>query len=860
MNFGKKSTEKKRKSMSSSTHMIGKKAGFSFIKVLFISLVTFIAIGICLSLGIVAGLVNSAPDISDVNIMPSGYATFVYDSNGTQLQKLMASASNRTSVSIDKIPEDMQHAIVAIEDERFYEHNGIDIRGIARAFTIGASRGFNFSEGASTLTQQLLKNNVFTNWTQEGKVERFKRKFQEQYLALQLEKSLLQKGENPKSVILENYLNTINFGAGTYGVQAASYYYFNKTIDDLTLSECAILAAIPQNPTKFNPMNHPEENSGRRDKVLKNMLDQEYISQSDYDSALADDVYVRIQETKVAQVKATPYSYFIDELVSQVIHDLQTQKGYTEVQAYNALYSGGLRIYTTQDPAIQQICDEEYSNPENFPEDSMVSMDWALSIKKENGEMEHHSIEMLRIFFQNQDPEFELLFASDTDAEVYIKAYKDAVKGPGDSIVLERKEFYPQPQSSMTIMDQHTGFVKAIIGGRGEKNASLTLNRATNTYRQPGSTFKPLAVYAPALDLGKTLATVYKDEPYEYSDEKKTKVNNWLTDTYRGDTTIRYAIQASVNVVAVKCFTDITPQVGFEYLTDFNFSRVEDAYLYQSTALGGLTNGVSNLELTAAYATLANGGVYTKPVFYTQILDQDGNIVLENIPQISTVVKESTAYLLTNAMQDVVTEGTGKNLKLDNMTVAGKTGTTSAYNDLWFAGYTPYYTCSVWSGYDNNEKFPKEGIYRVFHQNLWRKVMNRIHEGLSDPGFPVPASVQEATVCSKSGLLAGSGCPKITEYFEKSSIPTERCTQHYVAPRPQAPRSTPKPAPEGPPESTPEATTTPEATPEPGDNGGDNGGNNGGDVPPPITENPGPGGDDGGPGDNSGDNPDNSEE
>lgn len=785
MNFGKNKTLKKQKALNSSAPMLGNKAGVSFLKVLFIALISFGVICISLVFGIINGMIDSAPNISDVNIMPSGYATFVYDTNGNQLQKLTSSSSNRMSVSIDKIAPDMQHAIVAIEDERFYEHEGIDVRGILRAFVNGVSNGFNFNEGASTLTQQLLKNNVFTNWTDEGKIERFKRKFQEQYLALQLEKSLNRQGKDTKNIILENYLNTINFGAGTYGIQAASQRYFNKDASELTLSESAVLAAIPQNPTKFNPINHPEENIERRNKVLSNMLSQGYISQSEYETALADNVYDRIQETDSSQEQAAPYSYFIDELIDQVINDLQVQKGYTEVQAQNALYSGGLRIYTTQDPVIQGICDDEYANPDNFPEESQVGIDWALSVKKTDGTVQNYSVEMMRLHFKDIDPDFELLFDSQEEAQSYIDAYKQSVVLPGETVIGERTSFSPQPQSSLTVIDQHTGYVKAIVGGRGEKTASLTLNRATNTYRQPGSTFKILSTYAPALDQGLTLATTYEDEPYEYEDG--TKVRNWLSDSYNGTTTIRYAIEQSINVVAVKCLTEITPQLGFDYLQNFGFSNLITSKtingkvfsdIYQPLALGGITYGVTNLELASAYAALANGGTYIKPMFYTKILDQDGNVILENTAQETTVTKESTAYLLTNAMEDVLTKGTGKNLRLDDMTAAGKTGTTSAYNDVWFAGYTPYYTCAVWAGYDNNEKLSPNGIGRTYHQILWRKIMNRIHENLPDKNFQMPTSVTEATVCQISGKLASSGCPTIKEYFEKSTLPTERCSSH----------------------------------------------------------------------------------
>ena len=791
MNFGKNATDQKQKAIKSSADKIGKKAGFSLAKMLLFGFIALAVVGVCLGSGIVTGLIESSPDVADVNIMPSGQATFIYDSNGTQLQKLTASASNRTSISIGKIPFNMQHAIVAIEDERFYEHDGVDFRGIIRAFTIGAANGFNFTEGASTLTQQLLKNNVFVDWTTEGKMERFKRKFQEQYMALALEKSLIRSGKNPKDVVLENYLNTINLGAGTYGVQAAAYRYFGKTAEELTLSECAVLAAIPQNPTKFNPINYPDYNSERRGKVLRNMLEQEYITQQEYDEAVNDDVYTRIKETDSSMEAPTPYSYFIDELIDQIVTDLQTQKGYTRIQAYHALYSGGLRIYTTQDPRIQQICDEEYANPENFPATSQVGIDWALSVKKANDELQHYSIQMMRLHFQNQNPDFELLFSSVAEAQSCIDEYKAAIVLPGETIVAERTNFSPQPQSSLTVIDQHTGFVKAIIGGRGEKTASLTLNRATSTYRQPGSTFKPISTYSPALDRGETLATKYDDSPYEYEDG--IPIRNWLTNTYRGDTTIRYAIQESVNVVAVKCLEAITPQVGFSYLQDFGFSNVISSEvingktfsdIHLPMALGGITHGVSNIELTAAYAALANKGIYTKPIFYTQILDHNNNVILENLPQTTQVVKESTAYLMTNAMIDVVEKGTGQRLQLDNMTVSGKTGTTSRYKDLWFAGYTPYYTCSIWSGYDNNEDLPPEDTFRTYHQNLWRQIMARIHEGLSDPGFNMPSNVRDVVICNKTGLLAGSGCTRVTEYFEKSTIPIKRCTACYVPPPP----------------------------------------------------------------------------
>ena len=250
MHFGKNDVAKKREKLTSSSSMVGKKAGVSALRVLFLSLIAVGFIGVCAGIGAFRGIIDNTPDISEVNISPAGQATFIYDADMNQVQKLTDadSGSNRISIPIDEIPLDMQHAIVAIEDERFYEHNGIDVRGILRAFVKGVTNGLNFDEGASTLTQQLLKNNVFTNWTNEGKVERFVRKFQEQFLALELEETLTAQGKDAKSVILENYLNTINLGAGSYGVQAASKRYFDKDAKDLTLSECTVLAAIPRVP------------------------------------------------------------------------------------------------------------------------------------------------------------------------------------------------------------------------------------------------------------------------------------------------------------------------------------------------------------------------------------------------------------------------------------------------------------------------------------------------------------------------------------------------------------------------------------------------------------------------------------
>ena len=520
------------------------------------------------------------------------------------------------------------------------------------------------------------------------------------------------------------------------------------------------------------------------------MLDQGYITQEQYTEALNDDVYTRIQEAQVAntQSQSKVYSYFEDELNKQVINDLMNIKGYTKTQAQNLLYSGGLKIMTTQDPDIQNILDEEYSNPDNYPGYVQYALEYALTVQKPDGTEANYSKEMLKLYFQNEDPSFDLLFDTQDEGQSYVDRYKADILSDGSTVVAERVNFTPQPQSSMSVIDQHTGYVKAIIGGRGQKTASLTLNRATDSMRQPGSTFKIVSTYAPALnELGMSLATTYDDQPITYPNG--APVNN-ASNSFSGTVTIRTAIRNSINTVAVQCLEDVTPELGLKYLDNFGFTTLAhgteadtdangnvytDANL--PTALGGLTYGVTNVELCAAYAAIANNGTYIKPVYYTKILDHNGNVLIENNSAGRSVIKESTAFLLTSAMEDVVQNGTGTACQLDNMAVAGKTGTTEDYNDLWFVGYTPYYTCAVWSGYDGNQKLPDDA--RNFHKNLWRKVMSRIHQGMEYKDFDQPASVEKVAVCADSGLLPMDGCPVIEEYFDVGTIPTEYCELHY---------------------------------------------------------------------------------
>ena len=395
MNYGKKSTAKKRTALISRSSMMGKRARVSFIRVLFVSLIALCIAVTCLGVGSFRGVIDTAPDVDDIDIMPLGYATFLYDDAGNQIRKLAAPDSNRLPVTLDQIPVDLQHAVVAIEDERFYEHNGIDVKGILRAGMKALTTG-DFSEGASTITQQLLKNNVFTNWTSEStQLERFTRKIQEQYLALKIEK------EMSKEEILEAYMNTINLGQGCLGVQTAAQRYFNKDAKDLTLSECAVIAAITQSPSNLNPVSNPEANAKRREKVLKNMKEQGSITKDEYDEAMADNVYNRISETASNTTASKPYTYFIDAVINQIVDDLVTEKSYTETQAYNLLYSGGLTIKVTQDADIQAICDDEVANVGDYLNgDTEYGLDYALTIHRADGSSENYSKEQLASYIQ----------------------------------------------------------------------------------------------------------------------------------------------------------------------------------------------------------------------------------------------------------------------------------------------------------------------------------------------------------------------------------------------------------------------------------------------------------------------------
>lgn len=856
MDFSKKGIIKKQHQIKSWSKKLVSKSRVLLFR---IALICVLALGIftCVSIfGAGKGMIDDAPALSQINIDPEKFTTHIYYSDGSVSGTVVGVESNRILVTSEQIPQVLKDCFVAIEDERFYEHDGIDVQGIARAAYSGiksviTKTGGLLDYGGSTITQQLLKIRVFNYGGESNAIDKITRKVQEQYLAIQLEDAYT------KDEILVAYMNNINLGNRSFGVQMAALNYFGKNVWELTLSESAVIASIALSPVRQNPINFPEANAERRQKCLDNMLKLGFCTQAEYDEAVNDEVYARIKNYAVENNTEVYYSYFNDEVIRQVLNDL-IEAGYTAEQAEELLYSGGLEIFTTQDKEIQSVVDAVYCDESNFPELGNetgsfyeLTQDYAVSILKADETQEHYQLSHILNYYSDYN-DSELKFYHEnyrsnhrgisrytTDPDLLnelIDEFIASVMEEGDSIAAERPRIYTlQPQSSFVVIDQKTGYVMAVYGGRGEKTGSLTLNRATTTLRQVGSTFKVLASFLPALDTaGMTLATVADDAEYFYPGTE-TKVTNWNGNVYEGLTSIRRAIYRSMNIVACRIMEQVTPQVSFDYLKKLGFTTLvesqtdENGKVYSDIgiplALGGLTNGVTNLELTAAYATIANNGVYNRPVFYTKVLDHNGKVLLSNESASTQVIKTSTAYLLTSAMLDTTTIGTGTNLafkqsevndyiaayakrkfgilsdedassneeyqayvkemrnKLSDMPIAGKTG-SAHYTDLWFVGYSPYYTAAIWTGFDNN----LTQINRNYHQHMWRKIMEQIHivKEKEAVDFVMPDSITTASICTKCGNLAVTGlCDQVdcvkTEIFAKGTVPTEKCTCHVKA-------------------------------------------------------------------------------
>lgn len=709
-------------------------------------LVVAVVIGFAVAgavLGTVFGILQSTDMLNTSDVMPDSYTSVIYDADGEAVDKLHGS-ENREYVKLSAITKNMQNAVVAIEDARFYEHNGIDMRGIMRAMKENI-KTMSFSQGASTLTQQVIKNEVLSN------EKSITRKVKEQYLAVSLENALekqLGSKEEAKKYILELYLNTLALHHGLHGVESAAQYYFGKHASELTLAESACIAGITKNPSKYAPDVNEEESRNRQLTVLEKMQEQGYITQEEYDAAVAEDVYGHLvcKESQEEEGNAK-HNWFVEAAVQQIKEDLAKKKNMTEAQASNLIYSGGLQIHTTMDSSMQATAEAAMKNDNLFPAgDGTLDVTYLISVldtenPDESSNQSHY--------------EKKMTATSQAEVDAFVESVKAELLDDTHTLVLDKLTVSKSLQAAMVIMDQSNGEVKALVGGRGEKPGDSVFNRATQALRQQGSTMKPLAAYAPAIDTGLLMpGSIIVDEPVTYG---SWSPKNW-DGKYIGPTTVRKGIWHSMNVLAVKAFTMVGAETAYQYLLDFGFTTIDERDKAATTALGGLTQGVSVLEETAAYASIANGGTYYEPMFYTVVYDHDGNVLLDNSNQEThRVLKETTAFLLTDMMRDVITKGTGTQAAISGMNVAGKTGTTNDTIDLTFYGYTPYYTAGIWMGYDTQKEIKNAANA---HLRIWKTVMAEIHydQGLKNKEFEKPDGLTTRSYCTATGLTPTELC------------------------------------------------------------------------------------------------------
>ena len=791
MNFNKYSLQKKQNRLVSKGQRNERRALISGVKLLLALVVFLVVVMAGAGFGMLKGMLDNAPDINSISIKPKGFKTIIYDESGKEIDTLSTVNSNRIYKYYDEIPEQMVNAFVAIEDERFWQHNGIDAKGILRA-AVRLITTRDASQGASTITQQLIKNHVFNVGMDEKTfMQRLTRKVQEQYLAIELEKRYSKKQ------IMEYYLNTIYLGQGVSGVEAAANRYFDKSVQQLTLSEMALIAGITQNPYGYDPVLYPENNAIRRKNVLYKMKELGYINEAEYTAALNDNVYDRVQRVAVNRQKRSGYNtYYMDAMMFQLRDDFMEIYGMTSAEAWDELYTGGYSVYSVQDQDIQKIVDDVLNNEEYFSSKNSVALDYQLTLLDQDGKTKYNYdhntlVSYNRVLTENY--KYNNIFPDESKARAAADTYKEMMmEETGASFLAEQISFPPQPQVSFTILDQHTGYVKAIYGGRGEKKTNLSFNRATMAERQPGSTFKVLASFGPYIDTGGCLATSFDDAPYKY--KNGIEVHNWYGG-YRGVNSLRNAIRDSMNIIAVKAITELTPEVAYNYLINDGFTTIVDhvttsngdvlSDINQSMALGGITYGVTNLELTAAYASIANLGIYRKPVYYSKVYDHDGNLVIDNTnpddpKRTHRTMKDTTCWQLISAMRDVVTSGTGKNARMETGVYnVGKTGTTSEDYDLWFAGFSPYYSASIWYGCDSNVD---NGNVNV-HQKMWRDIMDQSAEMEghdTETKWEKPDGVTNVTLCTITNQLPGLECPTNSDYCAADSIPNSRCGGHEM--------------------------------------------------------------------------------
>jgi len=665
-----------------------KKKKLSFPRVALLAVLLIALVLMLVGCGYVAGAVYSLPEW-DPQKLEGSESTIIYDQEGETSSRLFAE-ENRTPVSLKDLPPYLPDAFVAIEDNRFFSHHGVDLEAIGRALVANIKGGIG-SEGGSTITQQLVKNSFLTS------EKTFKRKIQEAVLALQVEHRY------SKDEILELYINRIYFGNGTYGIQTAAQHYFGKSANELTLAESALLAGIVRSPNNYNPSQSKELAKKRQELVLNVMVTYGKISQEEAEEAKQEEL-----QFKSGTTPSYAYPYFTDHVISETLSVLQKQ-GISAETCQNLLYRGGLKIYTSLNPKVQQKMEEVYANSANFPKD------------------------------QNNK----------------------------------------QVESAMVLLENSTGEIQALIGGRN-RSQERPFNRATQAVRQPGSAIKPLVVYCPALEKGYSPSLALLDAPL--TADKHTYHN--YDNKYRGMITMRTAVQWSINTYAVRLLQNMGVDYGLEFGKKLGITSFDSQDSTLSLALGGITYGISPLEMAGAYGAIANQGIYIEPHAVLTIIDRDGNVLYEANPQKRVAMSEQTAYLMTDLLQTVVKSGTGTRAQL-NRPVAGKTGTTEETKDIWFMGYTPEFTAAVWMGFDKKDAINDSGAAGGSYPAIvWKSVMQKATEGLAVRNFSKPSGISTISVCTRSGKLANAFCPAnevVKEIFIEGSSPKETCDLHVQA-------------------------------------------------------------------------------
>lgn len=836
MSEDKNNNEKRRSNKKSKKDKKRNKPKFFKLFIITSLICAFIGGGVVL--GIVGSILKSTPDVDFTQIDTLlNENSFILDDKGELVEKVK-SDSLRTIVRYDKIPKDVIHAFLAIEDREFFNHMGINPKRIIGAFVENIKAGAAV-QGGSTITQQLVKNLYLTN---EKSLER---KIKEAYYSIKMDKTLT------KEQILEAYLNTAYLGGGAKGVQGASYFYFSKDVSELDLAEAALIAGITKNPSKYSPLKtlkkedvnakthiilddddplytivYDERYKPRQKLVLTIMKNEGMITQSQYDNAINEDMVKHLKPGKSSSFGIS--SYFTDKVKADVIKELIEQLNVSKEVATDMLYNKGLRIHTTLNVNIQKIVESEYKNSANFPKLLSKKSDFGnllsktgnvLLYKKNNlikeqtgqlvipksefsydsngnlvlynnrrfnfypyrkdGKVVDIVIRLKDAYIENANKEYLILkggnlsipseyksFDSKKNIVIsrnFLSSTKDFLtKDKLGNILIDKKYFHIstngaiQPQSAMVIIDPYTGHIKALVGGRDIQGQKL-YNRALNP-RPPGSAIKPLGVYTPAIDNGWTAASIIDDIP-RYEPDGTMWPRNWYKDKFKGLSTLRQALDLSMNVVAVKVAEQVGVNTSVDYLKRMGITSLVESGTYNdvnlaSVALGGMTTGISPLELTAAYASLANEGVYTEPISFTKVTDKDGNIIIEKKPIKNRVVSPQVAFIMTDMLKSVVSNGTATRAKLDvynkKIPVAGKTGTTSDNYDAWFAGYTPYYVGSVWIGNDIQMKLSSGSRVSTM---LWQKVMNQIHANMPEKSFKKPDGIVSVAVDITSGKL-----------------------------------------------------------------------------------------------------------